>query len=435
MIANQRDNPDRDAERRQRAEGILQGRVTDLGNLLTEDAQSLIHELQVHQIELEMQNEELRQAQFEIETMRDQLADLYEFAPVGYLTIEANGLISQANLTSVSMLGRKRSQLIKQPFSRFVFRDDQDTYYFHFRQVIETQAPQSYEISLVKKDGACFYAQLNIAPVVDSEGHVSQCRVAISDITERKQADAVRHENEILRAALEKEKELAALRDQLMLIITHEFRTPLAIILTSSSMLEQYRERISEETHSEKLSGIGSQVRHLAGMLDALTFVVKAKRAYIEYHSTLVDVVDLCVQIVAELQGMTRPEHNLIFTNAGQVNSSYLDRNLLRRVLVNLISNAIKYSPEGGTIELYLSGNAERLVVRVSDEGIGIPQDALQRLFQPFFRASNVETMGGIGIGLTIVEEAVNLLGGSIECTSTLGSGTTFTVTIPVRNK
>jgi signal transduction histidine kinase len=104
-------------------------------------------------------------------------------------------------------------------------------------------------------------------------------------------------------------------------------------------------------------------------------------------------------------------------------------------MLVNLVSNAIKYLPDGGTVELNLSGDAERLVFRVSDEGMGIPQDDRQRLFEPFFRASNVGTISGLGIGLAIVQEAVNLLGGSIECASVLGSGTTFTVTIPVRNE
>ena len=102
-------------------------------------------------------------------------------------------------------------------------------------------------------------------------------------------------------------------------------------------------------------------------------------------------------------------------------------------MLVNLISNAIKYSPDGGTIKLRLSELSAKLIFEVSDEGIGIPQDALQRLFDPFFRAPNVDSIDGIGIGLSIVLEAVHLLEGSIDCTSVLGSGTTFTVIIPVR--
>ena len=434
MVINPQDKPNRDSERRRRAEEFLQGQETDMGDLSTDDTQALLHELQVHQIELEMQNDELRRVQFEIETMRDQYTDLYDFAPVGYLTVEKSGLISQANLTSALLLGRERSQLIKKPFSRFVFREDQDMYYLHFKQTIETQVPQACDIRLVKKDGAHFYAHLDGVPVVDSEGSVSQCRVALSDITERKQADAVRQENELLRAALEKEKEFSALRDQMMLTIAHEFRTPLAIILTSSEILERYRDDLSEQKRTEKLGSISSQVRHLAGMLDSLTFVVRAKRAYIKYHCTRVDLVELCTQIIAEMEGMALPEHHLIFTNADHSDGSYLDRDLLSRVLVNLISNAIKYSPAGGTIELHLSGDAEELIFRISDEGMGIPQNARHRLFEPFFRAANVETIGGIGLGLTVVEEAVNLLGGSIECTSILGLGTTFTVVIPVRS-
>ena len=434
MSANQQANPDPNAERRRRAEELLQEREALLETLSLEETRKLVHELRVHQIELEMQNDELREAQFQIETMRDQFADLYDFAPVGYLALDVNGIIAQANLSSTVMLGRERRQLIRQPFSKFVFKADQDAYYRHFRRIVNTLIPQAYEVRLVKEDGSHFYARLDESPVVDHDGNLCQCRIAISDITTQKQADAIRHENEILRAALEKEKELAALRNQLMLTIAHEFRTPLSIILTSSTILDQYKERLSELERGEKLSNIRSQVEHLGELLDSVTFVVKAKRGYLEHENTWVDPVELCTEIIAELQGMTRPEHRLVFSNREPIERTYLDQDLLRRVLVNLISNAIKYSPDGGTIKLRLSELSAKLIFEVSDEGIGIPQDALQRLFDPFFRAPNVDSIDGIGIGLSIVLEAVHLLEGSIDCTSVLGSGTTFTVIIPVRS-
>jgi two-component system sensor kinase FixL len=434
MSANQQGHPDPDAERRRRVEELLHERGADQEDLVPEDTRTLIHELQVHQIELEMQNEELRTAQFQIEAMRDQYANLYDFAPVGYLTLETNGLISQANFTSAAMLSRERGQLIEQRFTKFVLEADQDNYYRHFRRVVAASTPQVYEVRLVRKDGAYFYALLDETPIVNHEGRVCQCRVAISDITAQKQADAVRQENDILRAALEKEKEMAALRSQLMLTIAHEFRTPLAIILTASVILEEYKDYLSGATRSEKLNNIREQVEHLTDLLDSLTFVVKARQAHLDQKSGWVDPVQLCTGIVAELQGMTRPGHRLVFSNSEPVERAYLDPNLLRRVLVNLVSNAIKYSPDGGTIELCLTGDAEKLVFEVKDEGIGIPQEASQRLFEPFFRASNVDAISGMGIGLTMVQEAVNQLGGSIEWTSGLGSGTTFVVIIPVRN-
>ena len=304
----------------------------------------------------------------------------------------------------------------------------------HHASLLPTPTPQAYEVRLVRKDGTYFQAHLDETPIVDQDGQVRQFRVAISDITAQKQADAIRRENDILRAALEKEKELAAPRNQLMLTIAHEFRTPLAIILTSSVILEEYKDYLSEAVRTEKLDGIRKQVEHLTDQLDSLTFVVKAKRAYLDNESTWVDPVELCTQIVAELQGMTRPEHHLIFSNSEPVERAYLDPNLLRRALVNLVANAIKYSPDGGTIELHLLEDDKKLVFEVRDEGIGIPQDAHQRLFEPFYRASNVNSIGGMGIGLTVAQEAVEKLGGSIEWTSVLGSGTTFIVNVPVRN-
>jgi two-component system sensor kinase FixL len=434
MAVDQHAKSDPNAERRRRAEEMLGDHVIALDDLSLEDTRKLVHELHVHQIELEIQNEELREAQFQIETMRDQFADLYDFAPVGYLTLEINGMISQANLTSAVMLGRERWQLIQRPLSTFVFRADQDTYYRHFKRIIDTLIPRAVEVRLVKEDGTHFFARLDESPVVDREGKVCQCRVAISDITTQKQADAIHQDNEILRATLEKERELAALRDQLMLTIAHEFRTPLSIILTSSTLLEQYNEHLTELERREKLGNIRSQVRHLSEMLDSVTFVVRAKRGSFEHENTWVDPVELCSQIVIEMRGMTSPGHRLIFSNRERVGRAYLDQNLLRRVLVNLISNAIKYSPDGGTITLRLSGYPAEFVFEVSDEGIGIPEDDLHRLYEPFFRASNVGAIDGIGIGLSTVQEAIHLLGGSIECTSQLGAGTTFTVVIPVEN-
>ncbi len=420
MVANQATNPDPDAKRRQRAEEILRERASaELEDLSPEDARLLFHELQVHQIELEMQNEELRQAQFEIESMRDQYADLYDFAPVGYLTLEANGLISRANLTSVVMLGRVRSELLKQPFSRFVFKDDQNIYYLHFRRIFETQTPQSFELRLTSSAGSPFHARLDGAIVKDGNENVSQCRIALSDITQQKQADSLRHETE-------------SLRDQLMLTIAHEFRTPLTIILTSSAILEKYQRSLSQAQRDERLKKISNQVKHLEEMLDSLTFVVKAKRAYIDYQPTWVDLVAFCTEIIDNLQGMTFPEHALTFTTQGQVSGLYADRDVLDRMLTNLISNAIKYSPHGGKVELHVSGDTEKLVFQISDEGIGIPPEAHQRIFEPFYRAPNAGPAGGIGMGLTIVQESVKLLGGTIECQSALDSGTTFTVRIPV---
>lgn len=168
---------------RQRAESVARKRV--YGDLpVSEETQQSIHELLVHQIELEMQNEELRRAQTELEDARARYLDLYDLSPVGYCTISEKGLILEANLTTANMLGIPRSDLIMKPISRFIFKEDQDVYYLHKIRLFETGKPQSCELRITKKGGTLFWAQLAAITLHDSDGDKIS-RVALSDITER----------------------------------------------------------------------------------------------------------------------------------------------------------------------------------------------------------------------------------------------------------
>ena len=152
------------------AEEVLQRQPEELREMRPEDIQYLVHELRVHQVELEMQNEELRRTQRELELARDRYLDLYDFAPVGYLTLSEAGQILQANLTAATMLGIERGHLIKQPLSRFVLSEDQDTYYHHRRKLFETQEPQVCELRTVKTDGSQFWARIESVAAQDSQG-------------------------------------------------------------------------------------------------------------------------------------------------------------------------------------------------------------------------------------------------------------------------
>jgi PAS domain S-box-containing protein len=182
-------NPDTSSDLRKRAEEALRRRAADLDNLSSEDTQSLIHELQVHQIELEMQNEELRTAQLELEVARNRYSDLYEFAPVGYFTLSSKGLILEANLTGAALLGVERGNLLKRPLSRYVLPADQEAFYLHFKKLSETLKPLTWDLRLVKDDKSQFSAQLASVPIVDDAGNFSQCRLTVSDITARVRAE------------------------------------------------------------------------------------------------------------------------------------------------------------------------------------------------------------------------------------------------------
>jgi PAS domain S-box-containing protein len=167
----------------------LIGQTIDLQKLSTEDVKRIIHELQVHQIELEMQNEELRRTQSELEESRNKYSNLYDFAPIGYFTFDKKGLIIEVNLTGANKLGIERSFLIKKPFSLYIAFSSRDVFYQHLRKVFRTNTKQTCEIKLVDKNKNQFNVQLESLAVQDSGGNFSQCRTAIIDVTELKRAE------------------------------------------------------------------------------------------------------------------------------------------------------------------------------------------------------------------------------------------------------
>ena len=174
---------------RKRAEEFLDKNPEAIKEITSVDVNNLVEDLHIHQIELELQNEELRQAQLELEASRDSYSDLYDFAPVGYVTISDKGLLLQANLSCAAMLGVERSSLIGKPFSRFITKDDQDVFYLHRKKLFETKAKQICELKLARKDSTQFHAQLESIVLEDTKGDIAQTRTTITDINERKLAE------------------------------------------------------------------------------------------------------------------------------------------------------------------------------------------------------------------------------------------------------
>ena len=171
---------------RERAEKVFSRKATLAAH---QEVQKVMHELEVHQIELEMQNEALREAQETAGQAERRYADLYEFAPVGCFTFDRNGLIKEANLTGVSLLGHERSYLIGEPFALFVNPAFIDTFYLHRQTLFKTGTKRTDELQLVRKGGSIFYASVTSVPVRDAEGNVMECRSAVTDITQRKRTE------------------------------------------------------------------------------------------------------------------------------------------------------------------------------------------------------------------------------------------------------
>lgn len=188
-MVERKSRPKNHANLRKQAEEFLNQNPEAVQKIPPREIQNLVAELQIHQIELEMQNEELRRAQLELEAARDNYSDLYDFAPVGYFTISAKGLILEANLTGAAMLGVERSFLIGKPFSRFVSKNTQDVYYLHRNKLFETKARQTCEVKIAAQDGAQFHVQLKSHPVQEDAGDSIRIRTAVTDINTRKLAE------------------------------------------------------------------------------------------------------------------------------------------------------------------------------------------------------------------------------------------------------
>jgi PAS domain S-box-containing protein len=178
----------KDSDLRRLAEKKLKGKKKKKPELSVEKAEELIHELQVYQVELEMQNEELRTAQEDLEQSRSRYADLYDFAPVGYFTFDKKGLILDVNLTGAGQLGTERGLLIKKPFSHFIKKEDQDLFYLHRQQVFKTKTRHSCQMRIKRKDGTEFYAHLESMAVTEEKGKIRQFRTTVTDVTERRMA-------------------------------------------------------------------------------------------------------------------------------------------------------------------------------------------------------------------------------------------------------
>jgi PAS domain S-box-containing protein len=220
MTREERDPKGEIPELRLRAEqaaAVKSWDISDVSALSREEVQRLVHELRVHQIELEMQNDELRLAQLALEQARDKYLDLYDYAPVAYFTLDKDGLISDTNLTAVRLLGMEMKSLLQKPFSRLVSGDDQDLYYFHYQQVLETRNRQTCEIKLVKKSGEQFHARLDSIADQDDNGDLSQFRIIVTDVTERKhlEEDLKKSHGELERRVEERTAELSAANEQL----------------------------------------------------------------------------------------------------------------------------------------------------------------------------------------------------------------------------
>jgi PAS domain S-box-containing protein len=235
----------------------------------------------------------------------------------------------------------------------------------------------------------------------------------------------------MLQTSLKNEQTLNEFKSRFISTTSHEFRTPLTSILSSSELLKRYGTKWEQKKIDEHLDRIKYSVDHLTKLLDDVLTINRTDNGKINYNPQLIDLRALCDEIILEAGSHSNNSHNFIFRYKTEKNNFILDRKLIRFILLNLLSNAFKYSPDGGDIVLEISTDENNLKFRIEDSGIGIPEEDRKHLFEPFHRGNNVNAIPGTGLGLSIVKKSVEIHSGQIKYNSVLGQGTNFTITIP----
>lgn len=408
----------------------------DLFKVSPEKMASLIHELQVHQIELEMQNDELRRIQSELEKTRDRYAHLYDFIPIGHFTVTEKGMIKEANLTIASMLGVERGALIGKPFTRFVLKDDQDIFYKHRQHLLETRAPQVCELRFVKKDGQQFYARLECMILISKGEDLREIRAAISDITESKRAEKkIKEYSEKLEKQVDFLQRMEALGTFAGGIV-HDFTNLLTVIISYSSFaLEEIGQESAVREDIEKIIRNARHGLSLTHWLMLFTRNQSLERKITNLNEMIIDMEKMLRRVITKKIDMVmllEPDLGRVLVNPAQI----------ELMIINFVVNAVDAMPKGGLLKIATANEESsehpsqkesygqkkpNITLSVSDTGIGMDKETLSKIFEPFFTTKKK----GTGLGLAIAFDAIHKNEGFIRVYSQPGQGSTFKIYLP----
>lgn len=253
------------------------------------------------------------------------------------------------------------------------------------------------------------------------------------EIQQRIEAESQLLEAQVKQLELESQKALIDFKQQFIATVSHDFRTPLTVIKTSSDLIEKYFHRLTPDQRTKTMRNMQTQVQHMIELLDEVLMIYESQSGKLAFNPVPVDIEVFCQELFAEFKVTASARHQLIFMSEIPIKTILADEKLLRHILMNLLSNAIKYSPQGGKIQFGATVQTDVTKFTVSDEGLGIDLEEVELIFEPFYRGKNSGKISGSGLGLSIVKSALETLGGTIICTSTPGKGTLFEVEIPIR--
>lgn len=396
--------------------------------MTADDAQLLFHELRVHQTELELQNEELRRVQVELEQARERYFDLYDLAPVGYCTLSDKDLILEANLTLSELLGVPRSNLVKRALTRFIPYAQHNIYQYCTHTLHATGQPQCCELQMTRSDGSTLWVSF-AANIGRSAGDTPVLRVMLKDITERKLLDETLNEKnlELVRTQQLADRANRAKSDFLT-SMSHELRSPLNAILGFAQLMDA---GTPPPTPAQKSSI--AQIIHGGWHLLTLVNEILDLASIEAGHLALTMATESLAEVMADCQTMISPNadasgFSLNFPQFTQTCWVRADRRRLKQVLINLLSNAIKYNRSQGSVDVrWQLQSGAKVRISVHDTGLGLTPEQVAQLFQPFNRlGQETGAHEGTGIGLTVSKRLVEMMGGSIGASSQPGVGSIF---------
>jgi len=389
---------------------------------------------------------------------KEGLDALFLYATEGIIVVNDWGEIVRVNPSAEKLFGYKKDELFGKRIEVLVPKRLEAKHIGH-REKFNGDPHARFmgpgaELSGLKKDGSEFPVEISLSPYTSAEGKF--IIGFIVDISVRKLAEeklknySTELENQVknrtlileeaiqelertkkdLHQALNKEKELNELKSRFVSMASHEFRTPLTTMMSSLSLVTKYGEQKDLEKQAKHVSKIKTSINNLTDILNDFLSVSKLEEGKIENLPEEIDLKLFISEVISEMSGMANAGQDLIQEHSGR-NNVLLDRKLLKNILFNLISNAIKFSPEGGKIEITSIALDTSVKISVKDNGIGISKEDQKHLFERFFRGHNATHIQGTGLGLNIVAKYAEYMNGSLDFESEENKGTKFTIIIP----